>query len=176
MTKELDTDRAIVQQQVRALHALGHKAGLYTTTRQVTFVWWENLPFGPRFIRERIQLRQESTEAASVFSLNPKRDTPKIQSAKHEESKVPSVKPDEPEVLMVDDGSAGGLIAIWQPGSKKRKARFETFSFQRGSSQDFDYVRNVIRKWRDAQPRVLSIAEEVELRKNPEYIHNNHSH
>lgn len=156
MTKELDTDRAIVQQQVRALHALGHKAGLYTTTQQVTFVWWENLPFGPRLIREQIQLRQESTEAASVFSLNAGRD--------------------EPEVLMVDDGSPGGLIAIWQSGSKKRQSRFETFSFQRGSSQDFDYVRDVVRRWKDARTKVWSVAEEVELKGNPEYSHNNNSH
>lgn len=54
-------------------------------------------------------------------------------------------------VIMIDDGT----IALLSPKS----GQYESFDFYTSSSDDFDIVRRVLRKWKGINPRIRSVSE-----------------
>jgi hypothetical protein len=54
-------------------------------------------------------------------------------------------------VIMIDDG----MIALLNPKS----GQYESFDFQTSSSDDFDIVRRVLRKWKGINPRIRTVGE-----------------
>jgi hypothetical protein len=150
-SQELSPDRADVLEQTRRLHAVSQLAKLYTTKRRVAYRWTEGLPFGPQFIRAWFHLPQEDVKDVMVRILNPKED---------------------PQVVLTQDGA----IAIWNPKPKKSKygkvnPRFETFDFERGSSDDFHIIKAALKSVKGMAPDVLSLAEHVDQLdpKSPNY-------
>ena len=136
---ELSSERAAVRELAHKLHQLNLEAKLYNERRSVAFRWTEGLPFGPMFIRNLRRLPQEDQREVMVRVLNPR---------------------EEPLVAQTETGA----IAIWNQSPKRDKAlvigpRFETFDFERGSSEDFHIVKAALQKHSRAARSVVSAAE-----------------